>query len=93
MNIVAFSNSNQNSEGIDSIILDFEAAFGTHPNVTMAAQVNKDQKYRPSMKVSKDGCIVEFYMDIFIKNPIEPSINAAMMVTKAVTSLSIYVND
>jgi len=32
-------------------------------------------------------------MDIFIKNPLEPSINAAKMVAKAVTSLSIYVND
>jgi hypothetical protein len=32
-------------------------------------------------------------MDLYIKNPIEPSINAAKMVTKAITSLSIYVND
>jgi len=37
MNVIAFSSSNQNSEGIDSIILDFEAAFGSHPNVPMAA--------------------------------------------------------
>ena len=32
-------------------------------------------------------------MDIFIKNPIDPTINAAKMVTKAVTDLQIYVND
>jgi hypothetical protein len=43
MNVIAFSSSNQNSEGIDSIILDFEAAFGSHPNVTMAALANKDK--------------------------------------------------
>jgi len=59
----------------------------------LTAQANKDAKYRPSMKISKDGCVVDFYMDIYIKNPIEPNINAAKMVAKAVTSLSIYVND
>ena len=36
---------------------------------------------------------MEFFIDIFIKNPIEPSINAAKMVTKAITSLQLYVND
>lgn len=93
LNVVNFSNSNQSSEGIDSIILDFEAAFGTHPNVTMTASANKDPKYKPNIKLTQSGCVVEFYMDLFIKNPIEPSITAAKMVTKAITSLSIYVND
>jgi hypothetical protein len=59
----------------------------------MTASANKDPKYKPNIKVTQSGCVVEFYMDLFIKNPIELSINAAKMVTKAITSLSIYVND
>jgi hypothetical protein len=32
-------------------------------------------------------------MDLLIKNPIDPKIDAAKMVTKAVTNLQLYIND
>jgi hypothetical protein len=67
--------------------MDFEAAYGTHPNITMIALGNKDPKHKPNIKVSSNGAIIEFYMDILIKNPIDPKFDAAKMVTKAVTSL------
>lgn len=73
--------------------MDFEAAFGTHPNVTMTALSNKDPAHQPNIKVSNNGAIIEFYMDILIKNPIDPTFDAAKMVTKAVTSLQLFIND
>lgn len=73
--------------------MDFEAAFGTHPNVTMTALSNKDPAHKPNIKISNNGAIIEFYMDIFIKNPIDPNFDAARMVTKAVTSLQLFIND
>ena len=93
LDAVSFSNSYQNSEGIDSIILDFEAAFGSHANVTLTAKANKDPKYKPSIKITKEGCIVDFYVDLFIMNPIDETIKAAKLTTKAVTSMSLYIND
>ncbi len=74
--------------------MDFEKSFGVHKNVTMLADATKfNEKYKPSIKVQPSGALIEFYIDIHIRNPIEPSIDAAKMITKAVTNISFFVND
>jgi hypothetical protein len=59
----------------------------------MTAHANTDLKNKPNIKISRNGAVIEFYMDIFIKNPIDPTIDAAKMVTRAVTSLQLFIND
>lgn len=74
--------------------MEFEKSFGTFPNITLVADATKyNEKYKPNIKVQPDGSLLEFYIDIHIRNPIEPQIDAAKMITKAVTNISFFVND
>lgn len=80
---------------MDAILLDFEKAYGSHPNVTFVTQASNHDldKYKPSIKISKDESSIEFYIDIHLLNPIDPSIDAALIVAKADTKISFNVND
>lgn len=95
LDVIKFSNNDQNSESIDAIISDFETAYGTATNVTVVAEASTFnlQKYKPSIKISRTGSLIEFYIDLHFKNPIEPTIDAALLVTKTVLNISFSMSD
>jgi len=74
LELLQFENSNQNSESIDAIINGFEKAFGVHQNVTLMAEasISNLKKYKPKIIINPDTSIIEFYMDLHIRNPLEP---------------------
>jgi hypothetical protein len=61
--------------------------------MVIEATKSVDPKYKPKILVTSQGSSVEFYVDMFIKNPIDSSIDAAKMTAKAQTDLSFFVND
>jgi hypothetical protein len=95
LDVIKFENSDQNSESIDAILSDFETTYGVFPNVTIVAEASTFnlQRYKPNIKINKQGSLIEFYIDLHIKNPIEPSIDAALFVTKAILNISFTVTD
>ena len=95
LQVIKYENSDQSSESIDAIINGFEKAFGTHSNVTLMAEasITNLDKYKPRIVINPDSSVIEFYLDLHIRNPLEPSIDAALMITKAVTKAFFKVND
>ena len=61
--------------------------------MVIEATKSEDPKYKPKINVTSSGSSVEFYVDMFIKNPIDSTIDAAKMTAKAQTDLSFFVND
>jgi hypothetical protein len=63
--------------------------------VTLIAQASNQNltKYVPSIKVSQGGSLLEFYVDIHVRNPIDKSIDAALITAQALTNVSFFVND
>ena len=95
MDIIKYENDDQSSDNIDSILAGFERAFGEHPNVTIIAQAstNNITKYKPSIKIDESGALIEFYFDLHLRNPLDVRIDAVLMVAKAVTNITFFVND
>ena len=74
---------------------DFEKAYGSFPNVTILAESSTSnlQKYKPSIQISKQGSLIEFYMDAHIKNPLDTNIDAALIIAKAVMNISFTISE
>ncbi len=66
-----------------------------HQNVTLMAEasISNLKKYKPKIIINPDTSIIEFYMDLHIRNPLEPKVDAALMITKAVMKVFFKVND
>jgi hypothetical protein len=57
------------------------------------ASISNLDKYRPKITVNPESSVLEFYLDLHIRNPLEPSMDAALMITKAVAKVFFKVND
>lgn len=95
LDIIKYINTDQSSDSIDAILADFDRSFGEHPNVTLEVKASNQDltKYRPSIKILSTGSLIEFFIDIHIKNPIDPTIDAALIIAKAQTNMSFSVTN
>jgi hypothetical protein len=75
------------SDNIEAIISEFEQAFGDHQNCVLYMKAYNGSKYKPSIRIKEDDSFIELYLEIHIKNPLEPSIDAAVIVAKASASI------
>ena len=95
LDILQYENNDQTSDSVESVLVGFENAFGAQPNISLVAKASTQNftKYQPNIKISRAGSLLEFYVDLHIKNPLEPSMDAALLTAKAVTNISFFVNN
>jgi hypothetical protein len=89
LDIINFKYTEQSSTTVEAVIADFERAFGQVENVTIVATANPNiDKYSPNVKISPGGNLLEFYIDIHIKNPFDERVDSALITAKLVTNIS-----
>lgn len=94
LDMIYYVNSEQTSVNVDAIINEYEEVFGVHPNVTIIVKANPDlNKYLPQVKLSHHGSLIEFYMDVHFTNPLDVSIDAAVMTIKIIANLTFTVDN
>lgn len=93
LNLLNYTNSDQNSASIEMLMNNFEGTYGVHENVTIVVNSAQEnfQKYTPSIEVASGGSVITFYLDLHVKNPLNPSEDAAVLLveTKANVSFSV----
>ena len=94
-NDVFHYDTNQTSDNVDAIVTEFEKVFGDPANVTVTVEAVKNlTKYEPNIKISRAGSLIEFYVEIHIRNPLSDyKMDAAYIVAKTLANVSFSVND
>jgi len=93
LNLLNYTNSDQNSASIEMLMNNFEGTYGVHENVTIVVNSAQEnfQKYIPSIKVASGGSVITFYLDLHVRNPLNPNEDAALLLveTKANVTFSV----
>ena len=90
------TNGSLSSEELDNYIKDFELAFGEFPkvsikvNATPLDSLNPD--YHPKIYLKDGESKLDFRADIHIMNPIDPTIDAALISCQFIVDLSFHVD-
>ena len=94
LNLLNYTNSDSSSANIEMLINNFEGTYGVHNNVTIvvnSAQENY-QKYTPSIQVATGGSMITFYFDLHVRNPLDPTQDAAVLLVQTVANISFLVD-
>jgi hypothetical protein len=84
----------QNSDSIDAIVDGFEEAFGDQPNCTIIIEASENfNGTKPEIEITDQGSTVEIILDFHIKNPLESSMDAVVIIVKTVASISFKVDN
>lgn len=94
LNLLNYTNSDQNSASIEMLMNNFEGTYGVHDNVTIVVNSAQEnfQKYVPSIEVASGGSVITFYLDLHVRNPLDPSQDAALLLVEAKANVSFSVD-
>ncbi len=81
LNLLNYTNSDSDSGKIEMLINNFEGTYGVHKNVTIVVNSAQENylKYTPDIKVASGGSVITFYLDLHIRNPLNPNEDAAKL--------------